>query len=100
MMHEFPFIPSESILSMVAKSATSEEHDSEVTLHFCEDERSLSLLSEFEPLPYGPEEVVLDHVRDSTMISHGESLEMENRWAMEFCEAPTDSGVQLKGFHS
>ena len=23
------------------------------------------------------------------MISHDESLEMENRWAMEFCEAPT-----------
>ena len=74
---------------MVAKSATSEEHDSEVTLHFCEDERSLSLLSEFEPLPSGPGEVVLDHDRDSTMISHYESLEMENRWAMEFCEART-----------
>ena len=38
MVHESPFIPSESILSEVAKSATSEEHDSEVTLHFCEDE--------------------------------------------------------------
>ena len=23
------------------------------------------------------------------MLSHHESLEMENRWAMEFCEAPT-----------
>ena len=23
------------------------------------------------------------------MISHDESLEMENPWAMEFCEAPT-----------
>ena len=34
-------------------------------------------------------EVVLDHDRDSTMISHDESLEMENPWAMEFCEAPT-----------
>ena len=42
----------------------------------------------------GPKEVVLDDDRDSTMISHDESLEMENRWAMEFCEAPTDSGVQ------
>ena len=89
MMHESPFIPSESILSEVAKSAASKEHDSEVTLHFCEDERSLSLLSEFEPLPSGPGEVVLDHDRDSTMISHYESLEMENRWAMEFCEART-----------
>ena len=88
-MHESPFIPSKSILSKVAKSAASEEHDSEVTLHFCEDERSLSLLSEFEPLPSGPEKVVLGHDRDSTMLSHDESLEMENRWAMEFCEAPT-----------
>jgi len=89
MIHESPFIPSESILSEVAKSAASEEHDSEVTLHFCEDERSLSLLSEFEPLPSGPEKVVLDHYRDSTMLFHNKSLEMENRWAMEFCEAPT-----------
>ena len=38
MMHESPFIPSESILFEVVKSATSEEHDSEVTLHFCKDE--------------------------------------------------------------
>ena len=38
MMHESLFIPSESILSEVAKSIASKEHDSEVTLHFCEDE--------------------------------------------------------------
>ena len=37
MMHESPFTPSEPVLSELAKSATSEEHDSEVT-HFCEDE--------------------------------------------------------------
>ena len=61
MMHESLFITSESILSEVAKSAASKEQDSEVTLHFCEDERSLSLLSEFEPLSSGPEKVVLDH---------------------------------------
>ena len=54
MMHESPFIPSESILSEAAKSTASEEHDSEVTLHFCEDVRSLFLLSEFEPHPSGP----------------------------------------------
>ena len=92
-MHESPFIPSESILSEVAKSATSEENNSEEILRFCEDERSFSLLSEFEPLSSSPKEVVLDHDQDSTMISHDEYLEMENRWAMEFCEAPTDSGV-------
>jgi len=39
MMHESPFIPYESILFEVAKSTTFEEHDSEVTLHFCEDDR-------------------------------------------------------------
>ena len=46
-------------------------------------------MSEFEHLPSGPEKVVLGHDQDSTMISHDESLEMENLWAMEFCEAPT-----------
>ena len=44
---------------------------------------------EFEPLPSGPEKVVLDHDRGPTTISHDESLEMENTWAMEFDEAPT-----------
>ena len=44
----------------------------------CEDERSSSLLSEFEPLSSGPKDVVLDHDRDSTMISHDESLDMKN----------------------
>ena len=61
MMHESLFIPSESILFEVAKSATSEENNSEEILRFCEDERSLSLLSEFDPLPSGPEKVVLEH---------------------------------------
>ena len=78
MMHESPFIPSESILFEVAKSATFEENDLEEILRFCEDERSLSHLSEFEPLSSGPKEVVLDHDQDPTKISHDESLEMEN----------------------
>jgi len=38
MMHESPFIPSEPILSEVAKSATSKENDPKEILHFCEDE--------------------------------------------------------------
>ena len=46
-------------------------------------------MSESEPLPSGPEKVVLDYDRDSTMLSHDKSLEMGNRWAMEFCEALT-----------
>ena len=61
MMNESSFIPFEPILSEVAKSTASKEHKSEVTLHFCEDELSLSLLSQFEPLSSGPEKVVLDH---------------------------------------
>ena len=89
MMHESPFIPSESILSEVAKSTASKEHDSEVTLHFCEDEQSLSLLSQFEPLSSGLEYIVLDLDQDTNMILNDASLEMENRWAMEFCEALT-----------
>ena len=44
---------------------------------------------EFEPLPSGPEKVVLHHDRDPTTISHDESLQMENTWAMELDEAPT-----------
>ena len=46
-------------------------------------------MTEFEPLPDGLESVVLDLDRDTTMIFHDEPLEMENHWAMEFCEAPT-----------
>jgi len=38
MLHESPFISSESILFEVPKSATSEENNSEEILHFCEDE--------------------------------------------------------------
>ena len=44
---------------------------------------------EFEPLPAGLEYVVLDLNRESTSSFHDESLEMENQWAMEFCEVPT-----------
>ena len=97
MMHESPFIPSESILPEVAKFATSEENNSGEILRFCEDERSSSLLSEFEPLSSGPKEVVLDHDRDSTMISHDESIEMENPWATKFDETPTLESKE-KGF--
>ena len=46
-------------------------------------------MTEFEPLPDGPESVVLELDRDTTMIFHDESLKMENQWAMEFCEVPT-----------
>ena len=57
-MHISPFISSEPILLGVLES--SEEHNSEDSLHFCEEERSSSPLIEFEPLPDGLESVVLD----------------------------------------
>ena len=68
---------------------SSEEYDSEDSLHFCEEERSSSPLIEFEPLSDGQESDVLDLDRDTTMIFHDEPLEMENQWAKESCEAPT-----------
>ena len=46
-------------------------------------------MTEFEPLPVGLEYVVLDYDRESTSSFHNASLEIENQWAMEFCEAPT-----------
>ena len=46
-------------------------------------------MTEFDPLPTGLEYVVLDHERESTSSFHNTSLEMENQWAMELCEAPT-----------
>ena len=46
-------------------------------------------MTEFEPLPVGLESVVLNLDRDTTMIFHDESLEMENQWAMKLCKVPT-----------
>ena len=86
-MHTSLFVSSEPVLLEVAKSATSEGYDSEDSLHLYKDERSSSSSIEFEPLPAGLEYVILDHNRESTSISHDESLEMENQWAMELCEA-------------
>jgi hypothetical protein len=101
-MHTSPFISSEPVLFGVLES--SEEYNSEDSLQFCGDERSSSPLIEFEPLPAGLEYVVLDLNRESTSSFHDESLEMENQWVMEFCEAPTlesnekDSSNELGNF--
>ena len=57
-MHTSPFISSEPVLLGVLES--SEEYNSEDSLHFCEEERSSSPLIKFEPLPDGPEFVVLN----------------------------------------
>jgi hypothetical protein len=88
MMHVSPFISSEHVLFEVAKPATHEEYNSEEILHLYEDKRSSPSIK-FEPLPTSLEYVVLDHDQDPTMISHDESPEMENPWAIEFCEAST-----------
>ena len=74
----------EQVLLEVAQSATFEEYDSEDSLHYCEDERPLSSSTEFEPLPAGPEYVVLDLDRDTTMIFHDAYFEMENQWPWNF----------------
>ena len=86
-MHTSPFVSSDPVLLEDVES--SEEYDSKDSLHFCEDERSSSPSIECEPLPAGPEYVVLDLYRDTTMSFHDKSLEMEKSWAKEFCEAPT-----------
>ena len=86
-MHTSPFISSELVLLGILES--SEEYDSKGSLHSCEDERSSSSSTECEPLPHGLEYVVLDLDRDMTISFHDESLEMENQWGMEFCEAQT-----------
>ena len=75
---------SQAIPVLLGVLESSKEYDSEGSLHFYEDERSSSSLTEFEPLPDGPESVVLDLDRDTTMIFHDESLEMENQWSWNF----------------
>ena len=87
MVHTSPFVSSDPVLLEDVES--SEEYDSKDSLHSYEDVQSSSSLTEFEPLPDGLESDVLDLDRDTTMIFHDEPLEMENQWAMEFCEAPT-----------
>ena len=87
MVHTSPFVSSDPVLLEDVES--SEEYDSKDGLHFCEDERSSSPSIECEPLPAGPEYVVLDLYRVTTMIFHNASLEIEKQWVTEFCEALT-----------
>ena len=87
MVHTSPFLSSDPVLLENVES--SEEYDSKDNLHFCEDEHSSSPSIECEPLPAGPEYVVLDLYRVTTMSFHDQSLEMVKSWGKEFCEAPT-----------
>jgi hypothetical protein len=89
MMHVSPFTLPESFLIEVVDFSTPNENDSEGSLHFYEGERSSSLLTEFEPLPAGPCDVSFDHDRESISSFHDKPLEIENSWAIEFCEVPT-----------
>ena len=70
----------ESLLKKDAERFIEEEDDSVEPVDISEFETPPIPPIEFEPHPSGPEKV-LDHDRDSTMISHDESLEMENPWA-------------------
>ena len=96
MMHTSPFVSFEPVVLEVAKS--SEECNSKDTHHFCEDERSSLSSTEFEPPSSGPEYVVLDHDRDTTLIFHGASFEMKNQRAMEY-EAPTLESEEKDSTH-
>ena len=79
----------ESLLEKDAERFIEEEDDYVEPVDISKFETPPRPPIEFEPLPSGPEKVVLDHDQDPTTISHDESLEMENTWAMEFDEAPT-----------
>jgi hypothetical protein len=89
MMHVPPFISLEPVLFKVIESATSKEYVSGETFHLSEGEQSSSSSIKFKPLLTGLHYVVLDHDRDTTMIFHDESLEIENPWAMESSKALT-----------
>ena len=87
MVHTSPLVSSDPVLLEGVES--SKEYDSEDSIDFCEEERSSSPLIKFEPLPAGPEYVVLGLYQDTTTSFHDKSLEMEKSLAKEFCEAPT-----------
>jgi len=79
----------ESLLGKVAEKFIEKEDDPAEPIDISKFEIPHKPPIEFEPLPAGPEYVVLDHDRDSTMIIQNNSLEMDNSWAKELCEAPT-----------
>jgi hypothetical protein len=89
MMHVSLFASPELVLIEVVDFSTPKEIDPKDSLHICEGERSPSISTKFEPLPAGPYDVAFDHDRESILTFHDKSLEIENSWAMESCEAPT-----------
>ena len=66
----------ESLLGKVAEKFIEKEDDPAKPINISEFEIPHRPPIEFEPLPAGPDYVVLDHDRDSTMIFHDKSLEM------------------------
>jgi hypothetical protein len=89
LMHVSPFASPEPVLTKVADFSTPQENDSKDSLHFCEGKQPSFLSTEFEPLSADPYDVVFDHDRETISSFHYKSLEIENSWAMESCEAPT-----------
>jgi hypothetical protein len=89
MMHVFSFASPDPVLIEVVDFSTPQEIDLKDSLHLCDGERSPSLSTKFEPLPTGPYDVAFDHDRESISTFHDKSLEIENSWAMESCEALT-----------
>jgi hypothetical protein len=81
--------PLESLLEKDVEEFIKEDDEPAEPVYISEFKTPPRPPIEFKPLPFGPKKVVLDHDRDSTMISNDESLEMENPWAMKFDEAPT-----------
>ena len=71
----------ESLLGKVAQKFIEKEDDPAEPVDIYEFKIPHRPPIEFEPLPAGPDYVVLDHDPDSTMIFHDKSLEMENPWA-------------------
>jgi hypothetical protein len=71
------FTSSEHLLIEIAESSNSHEYDSGEILHPCEDERSSSLSTDFEPLPAGPHHVVFLIMIES---QHRSSMMVPLRW--------------------
>ena len=83
------FMSSKLVLIEGVEFSTPHECDSGDSLHLCEGERSSPFSTEFQPLPAGPYHVAFDHGQESTSSLHDASLQIENSWAMESCEALT-----------
>ncbi|CAO2045309.1 unnamed protein product [Urochloa humidicola] len=79
-MYVSPFISFELVLFEVAEFAALNKHDSEDTLHRCEDERPSSPSIEFDFLPTGSYYVVPDHDESLEMATCSETSPTNQSW--------------------